>query len=56
MRQRKQFVAPEVLQQVEIHLETDLLQGPSVRVNTELVIPGQEIEEHDLEGANSYWE
>ena len=57
MKRRKQFVSPKVVQAVEVQLENDLLQGPSTRGNTEAIIMGQEVEEHDFSDFDdSYWE
>ena len=60
MLMKKQFVTPMVVQEVQICLEKDLLQGGSVKDNTRAVIQGHEIEEHDLDYVNddvqSYWE
>ena len=57
MKRSKQFVSPKVVQAVEVQLENDLLQGPSTRVNTQAIIMGQEVEEHDFSDFDdSYWE
>ena len=58
---KKQFVAPRVIQEVQIQLEADLL-GDSVKDNTRVLTMGHEIVEHDLSYVNdeanqsSYWE
>ena len=60
LNMKKQFVAPRVIQEVQVCLEKDLLQGGSVKDNTRAVIQGHEIVEHDLDYVNddvqSYWE
>lgn len=41
MRMKKQFVTPRVVQEVQIQLEKDLLQGGSVRLDSTLSSMGQ---------------
>lgn len=43
MRRKKQFVAPSVLQAVDLHLEEDLLAGPSTIMM--IMATGQEVED-----------
>lgn len=60
MHMKKQFVTPRVIQQVQVCLEKDLLQGGSVKDNTKAIIQGHDIVEKDLSYVNddvpSYWE
>ena len=60
MQMKKKFVSPRVVQQVQIHLEKDLLQGRSVEDNTMAIIEGHRFEDHDVsymnEDIESYWE
>ena len=53
---KKQFVTPRVIQQVQICLEKDLLQGRSVEDNSLAIIEGHEREVHDYSEYESYWE
>ena len=57
---KKKFLAPRVIQEVQVCLEKDLLQGGSVKDNTRAIIQGHEIVEKDLSYVNqdvpSYWE
>lgn len=53
MKRKKQFVAPRVVQEVQIRLEKDLL-GKSIGDETEVIIPGIETVETDLSDTETY--
>lgn len=54
MRRKKQFVAPCVLQAVNLQLEEDLLAGPSVFMM--IIATGQEVDEYAPDsGYESPW-
>ena len=60
MKRKKQFVTPRVLQEVQIQLEKDLLQG-SVQNGLTLKSMGIEVEDYDFSDGNTdgysvYWE
>ena len=62
MKRKKQFVTPRVLQEVQIQLEKDLLQG-SVQNGLTLKSMGIGVENYDFnlseqetEGYSVYWE
>ena len=56
MKMKKKFVTPRVVQEVQICLEKDLLQGPSVLEKMTTTILGQEVVIHgvDAEGASYF--
>ena len=56
MKMKKKFLSPRVVQEVQICLEKDLLQGPSIWENTTTTIQGQEVVIHgvDAEGASYF--
>ncbi len=47
MKRRKQFVTPKVVQQVQVQLDRDLLQG-SVQNTTKIVSMGIDVENYDF--------
>ena len=54
MRRKKQFVAPRVLQAVPLHLEEDLLAGPSAIMM--IIATGQEVDEYATDpGYDNPW-
>ena len=48
MKMKKKFLSPRVVQEVQICLEKDLLQGPSIWENTTTTIQGQEVVIHGV--------
>ncbi len=57
MKMKKKFVTPRVVQEVQICLEKDLLQGPSVLEKMTTTIQGQEQVIHGVDATGeSYFE
>lgn len=53
MKSKKQFVAPRVVQVVQVRLERDLL-GQSLGDEAEVIIPGIESVDTDLSDTETY--
>lgn len=50
MNQRKRFVSPRVVQEVQVQLDRDLLQG-SIQNTTKIVSMGIDVENYDFSEA-----
>lgn len=53
MKRRKQFVTPKVVQEVQIQLEKDMLEGGSAQNVTKLQSMGIDVENYDFSEGNT---
>lgn len=53
MKRRKQFVTPKVVQEIQVQLEKDLLQGGSAQNVTKLRSMGIDVENYDFSEDNT---
>lgn len=53
MNKKKQFVTPRVLQEVQVQLEKDMLEGGSAQNVTQLRSMGIDVENYDFSGDNA---